>query len=402
MNNNDELQAARLFEQFLSETARGQKPVIDEFLNACPSSERDKLGMAVRGAMGLSSNHPHLLISEGKVAIVQQAIENAQSGSEIENEVAECVASIATAGRLTLETIKELASSILSISDWGPQTPEELDRAMAPALMYRGIPQGTLDTVKRGKKVIGTRRAKREAKQLTSSIGPLDKPTDVETAGKWLGAIVVSEPMEGVDGCIAMDDTHAIIFVNSLVTHAGRRRFTIAHELGHLVLHRDVLRFRPEVLEDIEHPGSGKAEIEANTFASELLMPEELVVGDIREDEPCLELAEAIAEEYDVSLTAAAVRMVELNDYRCALVFSQDGKIQWFIKSYLFPHYIPSATRLDPRTEAYTISIGRQAEHDFVEVPLVAWTDTDAGDVIEQSWPSFSGSVLTLLVLSGD
>jgi hypothetical protein len=68
----------------------------------------------------------------------------------------------------------------------------------------------------------------------------------------------------------------------------GRRRFTIAHEIGHLVLHVPVVKGafydRPADIREIEDDAADKElpelrrrEREANVFARELLMPERLV-----------------------------------------------------------------------------------------------------------------------------
>ena len=59
----------------------------------------------------------------------------------------------------------------------------------------------------------------------------------------------------------------------------SRRRFTAAHELGHAVLHRDRMgRFRADanIAEGADEPDD-EMEREANRFAVELLMPEELI-----------------------------------------------------------------------------------------------------------------------------
>ena len=58
-----------------------------------------------------------------------------------------------------------------------------------------------------------------------------------------------------------------------------RRRFTAAHELGHAVLHRDRMgRFRADetIAEGADQPDD-QLEREANRFAADLLMPEELI-----------------------------------------------------------------------------------------------------------------------------
>jgi hypothetical protein len=59
-----------------------------------------------------------------------------------------------------------------------------------------------------------------------------------------------------------------------------RRRFTAAHELGHFVLHRETMgRFRADTdatLREAEDDVADRMEREANRFAAELLMPEEV------------------------------------------------------------------------------------------------------------------------------
>ena len=96
-----------------------------------------------------------------------------------------------------------------------------------------------------------------------------------------------------------------IIGVNSL-HHPNRQRFTIAHEIGHLELHRGILTTSVHV--DKEFPvmmrgvtasqGTDRHEIEANTFAAHLLIPKALLdqalagkTFDIEDDEPLEELA---------------------------------------------------------------------------------------------------------------
>lgn len=67
-----------------------------------------------------------------------------------------------------------------------------------------------------------------------------------------------------VDGCSCYLDSTPIIFVNKLAP-VDRQRFTIAHELGHLIMH---------VLDISE-----EAEFEANVFAAEFLMPQDDIIS---------------------------------------------------------------------------------------------------------------------------
>lgn len=111
-------------------------------------------------------------------------------------------------------------------------------------------------------------------------------------------------------------DTGRLIVVNRNEPQ-GRKRFTIAHELGHYFLHRD----ENETLYAHRDAGqSGKIETEANIFATNILMPEDLVREAINNrqylegyslmDETKISL---ISYEFLVSRPAAEVRLRELH-----------------------------------------------------------------------------------------
>ncbi|HYC81443.1 MAG TPA: ImmA/IrrE family metallo-endopeptidase [Solirubrobacterales bacterium] len=96
----------------------------------------------------------------------------------------------------------------------------------------------------------------------------------------------------------------------------GRRRFTIAHEIGHLVLHvplfHEVFCDRPADIQEIEEPAAAKLpearrrEREANVFARELLMPETLVNEQAHATGFNLP---ALAKRFEVSVPAMRLRL---------------------------------------------------------------------------------------------
>lgn len=83
---------------------------------------------------------------------------------------------------------------------------------------------------------------------------------------------------ENVDALIYKDDEIKFIAVNSRThLYPEKKRFSIAHEIGHLFLHfsdkqKHYIAFRNG--SEIEN---GRKEIEANNFAANLLMPDEMV-----------------------------------------------------------------------------------------------------------------------------
>ena len=97
----------------------------------------------------------------------------------------------------------------------------------------------------------------------------------------------------------------------------GRRRFTIAHEIGHLVLHvpgtKEAFYDRPADIREIDEgppgeelPALRKREREANVFARELLMPERLV--DEQAHATGFNLP-ALANRFEVSVPAMRLRL---------------------------------------------------------------------------------------------
>lgn len=127
----------------------------------------------------------------------------------------------------------------------------------------------------------------------------------------------------------------------------GRRRFSIAHELGHFHIptHRKHAN-RPCGDKDLSASTAGDddLEVEANDFAVEILMPRAPFLADSARMAPCIESVINLAADdmYDVSVTAAALRYVRLSSEACAVVCSRDGRVDWVIRSDSFFYRIPS------------------------------------------------------------
>lgn len=123
------------------------------------------------------------------------------------------------------------------------------------------------------------------------------------------------------------------IFYNSAISSPGRINFTLGHELGHYLLHRQLsgdaiyCAKRDMWKWDSEY---GRMEAEANQFASYLLMP----LDDFRLQvdglsRPSVLDFELIRGRYDVSLTAAILKWLEITSKRAMIVVSRDGYIDW-------------------------------------------------------------------------
>lgn len=114
------------------------------------------------------------------------------------------------------------------------------------------------------------------ARQLGFTPGDEIEPI-VEKLGGHIEFRSLSEVADPSSGSIRINDDGT--FVIFLPSHTGhlRNRFTIAHELGHLVVHFLWPRHQNKSVGPIEarRYGTGRVEWEANWFAAGFLMPAE-------------------------------------------------------------------------------------------------------------------------------
>jgi Zn-dependent peptidase ImmA (M78 family) len=92
-------------------------------------------------------------------------------------------------------------------------------------------------------------------------------PIDVWEIAERMGIKVLNVSQPGWAGAVRSNDNEAFIWVRAEDLET-RKRFTVAHELGHLMLHPLGTEYR-----DNEGFTGGPGEGEANRFAAGLLMP---------------------------------------------------------------------------------------------------------------------------------
>src|SRR5579864_3458806 len=160
--------------------------------------------------------------------------------------------------------------------------------------------------------------ARRKARELLKVANIREVPVNVERLAHVAGARIHYEPFDGqISGMVHRRQSGlAIIGVNS--AHSiGRQPFTIAHELGHLILHKDealhVDEKSPIGFRNEESSLATKApEIEANQFAAELLMPGDLLakqIASISDDMGAEDAVTELADRFQVSEQAMTLRL---------------------------------------------------------------------------------------------
>jgi len=188
------------------------------------------------------------------------------------------------------------------------------------------------------------KRPARAANQISSMLnevlGPDRFPVDVVQLAQEYSKVtsagpivqVVGEAFDDFDGMLkaSSDQSKWMIIYNTNCTE-GRQRFTIAHEFGHYILHRKDQRLFECASSRASEVGSVDRDLEkeADEFAAALLMPLDDFRRQITSKEPGFELFSHLAERYGVSLTAAALRWINVAPKRAVLVASRDGFMLW-------------------------------------------------------------------------
>ena len=125
----------------------------------------------------------------------------------------------------------------------------------------------------------------------------------------------------------------SIITISNKISSLERKRFSIAHELGHLELHarsRLLHLCNKEDIQYLKKKSSKPLEDDANEFASHFLLPKRFLLKRFLDKDPSFELIGAVASEFQVSLTATTLRFLDFTEEPLAVVSSQNGFIEWF------------------------------------------------------------------------
>ncbi len=254
-----------------------------------------------------------------------------------------------------------------------------------------------------------TRLAAAVIKQFTNLTGRVP----VREVAQALGIYEIrEESLVGLEGALVTfdDKDGGFILVHSERSET-RKRYTIAHELGHYVnpWHKATspqgfrCRARDMSVERYKrNDRAAKMEVEANEFAAELLMPPGLVATFLRRRAGAdLEHILAMAEHFEVSKEAAARRYVVKVDEPSAVVFSKDRAIRYIKPHDDFPRLcVWNGDQLPAGCLSVDCSAPAGLVSDWAEVDGHAWLENPGERAIcEQTLAQQNGYRMTLLTL---
>jgi len=227
------------------------------------------------------------------------------------------------------------------------------------------------------------------------------EPADlkIEAIAEYCGATIIYGPLEGTEARILGYGDRAIITVNSAAPR-GRQRYSGAHELGHWMCDRRKIAFACTDRAFAREWSDDNPERRANQYAAELLLPQQMFSARAKNREITLAAARDLANVFETSLTATAIRLVEFGSFPAMIVCSDRQGRRWFrrgpdVPAVLWPH-----ERLNPRTIAYDILTKNAPPPGPVDIGADGWIshrDAHQYAVREDSVRVTDDLVLTLI-----
>ena len=241
------------------------------------------------------------------------------------------------------------------------------------------------------------------AERLLQELGITEpQEIDLEAIAYHVGARIRYRSLDGCEARIVGYGDTAIIAV-SAKSPLRRARFSISHELGHWEHHRgQKLACR---VEDYHPRDKASPERLADAYAADLLMPHYLFQPLAREQgKLTFKAVNALADTFNTSLTATAIRLVE-SDHSPALLIRHGMRgRRWFTRApSLAEHWFPKS-ELDTASSAFELVYGTRQDDPLPrKVRADAWFDCREArgyDIHEQTMRVGDDEVLTLLLLS--
>jgi len=198
-------------------------------------------------------------------------------------------------------------------------------------------------------------KGKSRAISLREEIG-IDDPfeVDLEDLVTAYGGLVQYKKMGDIDGRIVYGQKISTIYINSEIQYEGRKRFAIAHELGHLLMHKGSLMHDDSKSslswfnETEKQLKKGIQEFEANQFASEYLMPSELFYENAKKKPFGADLIRSLSERFGASLTSVAFNCFVSDIHPIAMFHIFNGKVRYWKRSKDFRGFLKNTTKLSP------------------------------------------------------
>lgn len=226
------------------------------------------------------------------------------------------------------------------------------------------------------------------ANELRNSLGwvnPSDFTLDIVASS--LGISIKETKIKGAEGRILMKGDTGIISINSDIDNQQRKNFIIAHEIGHFILHQDLLICFDTQKTLSEWHKKGPQETEANAFASELLMPSSHYIQKVKGRRLNIALIDEISSYFNVSMLATFLKYVTHGDFPLMVIYIENGIVKWKKCSTDFPfQYL----QINSKVPVYTVAGDYFYQDSFESQPekidAIEWFPEDFEIEYKRDW----------------
>lgn len=222
-------------------------------------------------------------------------------------------------------------------------------------------------------------------------------PNGPEALAEKLGIDVVESTLAGCDGWVLSGKSGIIIRLNGQ-NSKNWRRFTLAHELGHLLFGVATV-VGESVYDSLQSNDSEERRV--NDLAAELLLPESVVRQSIASVPVVAAQLRKLAKQANVSELAAAIRVANLAGViglvNASVAFFQNDEFRWnWSKTLTMPPELAVALLEDVKDSApHPVRIQRKATNDVIIASLIANSVLNLATLFVQLLPSAVGNQLS-------
>ncbi|GET30792.1 ImmA/IrrE family metallo-endopeptidase [Prolixibacter sp. SD074] len=228
------------------------------------------------------------------------------------------------------------------------------------------------------------------ARRMLSEFG-IEKPDDfsIEELIHARDIILEEKKISNSDGRIVFGKSKTKITINSDIKYLGRRRFTLAHELGHFAMHHNVDTHLEDNALTLDYFKNGGQEYEANQFATELLMPSKYFVEYTQGKPFSPDLLRNIADHFQTSITSAAFRYLELGQHPIFLFYCKDKRVIYWKNSENFYRKVKDITKLHPPEDSVAMEFFNDGtiykkEGSAQSIYKSTWFETGSDDELDE------------------
>jgi Zn-dependent peptidase ImmA (M78 family) len=246
--------------------------------------------------------------------------------------------------------------------------------------------------------------------RLLKSLG-IERPEEIDLeAVAWsIGAKVKYRPLKSCEARICGYGDRAIISVDSN-RMPQRKRFSVAHEIGHWTYHKgQLLVCRASDIGSFGgfRKGAVSPEFVADQFASELILPSYILTPILKQFKALnLKTVGEISTAFKASKTATAIRLVQSNQFHAMLVCHGRNGRRWFLRPPCVPDRWFPQDDLDRDSYAFDTLFGSKQEQVHPrKIGAEAWFDRSEAnryEMFEHTFPLPNDEVLTLLTFTDE